>query len=145
MRRHQRSILQLVLLVSTATAAVAADEQYGPFNLDGGQITCKSPSGDEIKKFQTFKAPTDRFFKEDTISVRKISGWAPKAERCEVTGVRRSNIKVKTDYGELNVSVIKEFDVFAGADCGTNVAQYVGKTASIECEVSATMTKYTNE
>lgn len=145
MKQKLFSTLQFVLLLSTATLAVAADEQYGPFNFDGGHITCKSPSGDEIKKFQTFRAPTDRFFKEDTIAIRKISGWAPKSNRCEVTGMRRSNIKVKTDYGELDVSVIKEFDVFAGADCGTNIAQYVGKTASIECEVSATMTKYTNQ
>lgn len=120
-------------------------EQFGPLNLDGGHITCKSPSGDEIKKYQAYHAPEDRFFKEGSIVVKKISGWAPKENKCELTSVEKKPIKVKTDYGEIDVSVISGFTVFAGADCGTNVANYVGKTASIECEVSADMVKYTNK
>jgi hypothetical protein len=128
-----------------ASLASAGEETFGPFNLDGGNITCKSFSGDEIKKFATYTAPTDRFFKEGTISVGKISGWAPKENKCELRSVSRQPIKVKTDFGEVEVSVIKSFEVFAGADCGTDGSKFIGKTASIECSVSATMVKYTNQ
>jgi hypothetical protein len=135
---------QVVGLMFFAISAAHA-EQFGPLNLDGGHITCKSASGDEIKKFQVYRAPEDRFFREGSIAVKKISGWAPKENKCELTSVEKKPIKVKTDYGEIDVSVISGFTVFAGADCGTNIAQYAGKTASIECEVSADMVKYTNK
>ncbi len=133
------------VLFCFSAAVVAGEEPYGPFNFDGGHITCKSLSGDEIKKWQTYTAPSDRFFNEDSVQVKMISGWAPKSHKCEISAVRRGPIKVKTEYGEVEVSVIKSFDVFAGADCGTNVAQFAGKTASIECEASATMVKYSNQ
>lgn len=139
-------ILSVLFSITCIAAPVyAAEEGYGPFNLDGGHITCKSPSGDEIKKFQTYSATSDRFFKEGSIKVVKISGNAPKENKCELRDIRRQPIKVSTDVGDVEVSVIKEFVVFAGADCGTNIANYAGKTASIECEVSATLVKYTNK
>ncbi|MBW8355650.1 MAG: hypothetical protein K0M54_17700 [Pseudomonas sp.] len=138
-------LVSMQILTLLSTSALAAEEKYGPFNLDGGQITCKSPSGDEIKKTQHYTTTNDRFFKEGSISIRLKSGWAPKEYKCELSAVRRQPIKVKTEAGEVEVSVIKEFDVFAGADCGTNIAQYLGKTASIECEVSAVVVKYSNQ
>ena len=134
-----------ILTASVSTATLAADEAYGPFNLDGGHITCKSTSGDEIKKTQNYRATGDRFFKEGSITVSKISGWAPKKDGCEVSAVRRQSIKVNTDVGEVEVSVIKDFDVYVYADCGTDIARYAGKTASIECSVGATLVKYTNK
>lgn len=143
--KHIVHAVKFALLAAVSTAALAGEELYGPFNLDGGHISCKSPSGDEIKKWQTYRATGDRFFKEDSISVIRISGWAPKSHTCEVAAMRKVPIKVKTDVGEVEVKVIKEFDVFAGADCGTNIAKYIGKTASIECEVSATLVKYSNQ
>src|SRR5690348_2038432 len=90
-----------------ATIAYAADETYGPFNLDGGHITCKSFSGDEIKKSQVYRAPNDRFFREGKISVTEHSGWAPKKHGCELQSLEKQNIKAKTDYGEIEVPVIK--------------------------------------
>jgi hypothetical protein len=123
----------------------AGEESFGPFNFDGGHITCKSFSGDEIKKWQTYRATNDRFFKENSINVKVISGYAPKGYKCEVSAIRKQNIKVMSDAGEIEVSVVKEFDVFAGADCGTDVSRFAGKTASVECEVSATLVKFTNK
>lgn len=140
MSRFYFQVFALILLTTGARA-----EQFGPLNLDGGHITCKSASGDEIKKYQAYHAPDDRFFKEGSISVKKVSGWAPKENKCELAGIDKKSIKVKTDYGEIDVSVISGFTVFAGADCGTNIANFIGKTASIECEVSAEMVKYTNK
>ena len=139
------TLATFILTASTSTASFAAEEAYGPFNLDGGHIACKSPSGDEIKKTQNYRATGDRFFKEGSISVSKTSGWAPKKEGCEVSAVRRQLIKVTSDVGEFEVSVIKDFDVYVYADCGTDIARYVGKTASIECSVGATLVKYTNK
>lgn len=137
--------ISLAIFASICFTNSARSEMFGPFNLDGCHITCKSFSGDEIKKFQTYNAPADRFFKEGSISVKKISGWAPKEEKCELRSVDKRIIKVRTDYNEIEVPVISSFVVFAGADCGTNVASFAGKTASIECEVSAEMVKYTNK
>jgi hypothetical protein len=132
-----------MLIVGSVSAQ--ADAPYGPFNFDGGSITCKSTSGDEIKKWQSYKADEGRYFKEGSISVRKISGSAPKENKCELSDIRRENIKVTTDSGQTEVSVIKEFTVFAGAECGTNITMFTGKTASIVCEVSATQVKYSNK
>lgn len=64
---------------------------------------------------------------------------------CRLDSVKEKNIKVTTDFGEVEVSVIDEFTAYAGADCGTNIARFAGKTASIECSVSATLVKYTNK
>ena len=132
-----------MLIVGSVSAK--ADEPYGPFNFDGGSITCKSTSGDEIKKSQSYKADENRYFREGSISVRKISGSAPKENKCEISNIRRENIKVTTDSGQTDMSVIKEFTVFAGAECGTEVTTFSGKTASVVCEVSATQVKYVNK
>jgi hypothetical protein len=133
------------LTAMAAVVAMAAEEQFGPFNIDGGKITCKSPSGDEIKKYAEFNVTGDRFIKEGSISLSKISGYAPKENKCEIAGIRKENIVLKSDVGDVTVSVIKGITVFAGADCGTNIVQYAGKTASIECQLSATQIKYTNK
>jgi hypothetical protein len=135
----------VVACLLSSQVAFAAEEAYGPFNLDGGHISCKSPSGDEIKKAQVYRAPGDRFFKESSMAVNKIAGWAPRKDGCELQSVKREDISVTTDFGTVSVPVIKEFTAYAYADCGTNVAQFAGKTAAIECSVSATMVKYTNK
>lgn len=137
-------IMTAPALLLAVSPALAADEAYGPFNVDGGHITCKSFSGDEIKKTQTFRTTEDRFFKEDTAVVRMISGWAPKSHSCSISAIRRALIPVTTEAGIINVSVIKEFDVYAAADCGTDSAKFAGMTASIECEASATVVKYSH-
>lgn len=120
-------------------------EQYGPFNLDGGKDTCRTDKGEEIKKYQTYQAPPDRFFVEDSILVQKISGWAPKAHSCSVVDVQRKKIKAKTDYGEVEVAVVDSFTVFAHADCGSGWGSQIGKTINIECSVSAKLQKYSNK
>lgn len=145
MKKFWTPCAQVFAVFCFAGAALAAEEAYGPFNFDGGHITCKSFSGDEIKKWQTYRASSDRFFKENSIKVVQISGYAPKEYKCELSAIRRQPIQVQSDAGMVEVSVIKEFDVFAGADCGTDPVKFLGKTASIECEVSATLVKYTNK
>jgi hypothetical protein len=138
-------LVAAVTISLVQSVAFGADEKYGPFNVDGGHITCKSFSGDEIKKSQVFNAPDDRFFEEGSIKVITISGNAPKKNGCDLTDIRKQQIQVKTDYGTIPVSVIKGFTVYAYADCGTDGSKFLGKTASIECEASATMVKYTNK
>jgi hypothetical protein len=134
----------LVFLV-LALAAPALAEPYGPFNLDGGKISCNDDRGPEIKKTQVYAAPGDRFFVEKAISVSTISGWG-KAHSCQLTDVKKKSIQAKTDYGQISVDVVYEFSVYAHADCGSGVlANSGGKTASIECSVSAEMQKYTNQ
>jgi hypothetical protein len=135
------------LLMAAAFFCVPAlaQEAYGPFNLDGGKISCNSDKGPEIKKFQAYKAPSDRFFVEGSISVGEISGLG-KSHSCSVSDIKRKIIKATTDYGEITVSVVDEFTVFAHADCGSGWGNNSGgKTASVECNVSANLQKYTNK
>ncbi|GEM_PF-5399010 len=144
MRKLASLSASIAITILSSHFSFAADDKFTD-NLDGGKISCKSPSGDEIKKFQSYPAPSDRFFVEDSIKIDLLSGGAPKSHKCEITKLNKENIKVKTDYGEIEVSVVKSFEAFAGADCGTDPAKYFGKTANIECTVSATMRKYTNK
>jgi hypothetical protein len=131
-----------LLLLGFCGTAFAGEEPFGPINVDGGHITCKSPSGDEIKKTQMFHAPSDRFFKESSIAVTKISGWGPEKNGCDLVGVKKKPVKLNSDAGVVEVEVVTEFGVYAYADCGTNIAKYMGKTASIECQASATMVEF---
>ena len=131
-----------LILFAIFSYAYAGEEPFRPINVDGGHITCKSFSGDEIKKTQMFTAPSDRFFKEDSIKVNRISGWAPKKHGCDLVGVRKTPIKLNSEAGVVEVNVITEFGVYAYADCGTDVTKFAGKTASIECEASATMVEF---
>jgi hypothetical protein len=138
--KKQNSLLLLFTLAASALA-----EPYGPFNLDGGKIACNDDRGPEIKKTQVYAAPADRFFVEKAISVSTISGWG-KAHSCQLTDVKKKSIQARTDYGQISVDVVYEFSVFAHADCGSGWANNMsGKTASIECSVSAEMQKYTNQ
>lgn len=140
-----KAIAFTIGMLFVGPVSVKADAPFGPFTFDGGSITCKNTGGDAIKKWQTYKADENRYFKEGSISVRKISGSAPKENKCEISDIRRENIKVTTDSGQVDMSVIKEFTVFAGAECGTDIAIFSGKTASVVCEVSATQVKYLNK
>lgn len=125
--------------------ALAADESFGPFKYDGGKISCNDDRGPEIQQYETYRAPSDRFFKEGSITVAEISGWG-KEHSCSVSEIKRKTIKVHTDYGEIETSVISEFTIYAHADCGSGLANNSGgKTAAVECSVSATTTKYTNK
>lgn len=144
MRFHRLAFAAAWLMAGSIALAQTA-EQYGPFNLDGGKDTCRTDKGEEIKKYQTYKAPPDRFFVEDSIKVTKISGWAPKKHSCAVSDVQKKKIKAKTDYGEIEVSVVEQFTVFAHADCGSGYGAQIGKTINIECQVEATMQKYSNK
>lgn len=137
--------LPAVFCLACSTSTLAADEQYGPFNLDGGKIACNNDSGPEIKKTQVYAAPPDRFFVEESINVSTISGWG-KSSSCSVSAVTKKDITANTDYGPITVKVISDFSVFAHADCGSGVINNIGgKTASIECSVSAKLQKYTNK
>ena len=139
-------LFTIIASVAYSAAAVAQNtEGYGPFNLDGGKIACNSDKGPEIKKYQNYKATSDRFFVEDTLSVMKVSGWG-KGNSCAISDIQRKKIKVTTDYGDVEVSVIDNFTVYAWADCGSGWANNSGgKTASIECSVAAKTQKYTNK
>jgi hypothetical protein len=134
----------LVASLGAASAAPAVDD-YGPFDFDGGKVSCNSDTGPEIKKTQHYAAPADRFFVENSISVSEISGWG-KAHSCELQNVQKKQINVQSDVGTISVNVITAFDVFAHADCGSGwLNNSGGKTASVECNVAAKMQKYTNQ
>lgn len=130
------------LASALALHASAGVEEYGPHNLDGGHITCKSFSGDEIKKTAVYKAPSDRFFVEKSINVVELSGYAPKKHGCDLSGVTKKDITLQSDAGPVDVSVVTEFTAYAYADCGTDPAKFLGKTASVECTVKADMAEY---
>lgn len=135
--------LAALLLMSCGTVAWAQD-RFGPFNLDGGKIACNDDSGPEIKKTQVYSAPPDRFFVEKSILVQELSGWGKK-HYCEVSSLKKKPVTARTDMGDITFEVVYEFAVFAHADCGSGWDNNSGgKTASIECTVSAEMQKYTN-
>lgn len=133
------------LTAMAAVVAMAAEDTFGPFNLDGGKIACNNDNGPEIKKFQNYKATADRFFVEDSISVSEVSGLG-KSHSCSISDIQKKKIKVKTNRGEFETSVIDNFTVFAHADCGSGwLNNSGGKSASIECTVSAKMQKYSDD
>lgn len=134
-----------LLLVGVLFSWPAFAEQFGPIRHDGGKISCNDDRGPEIKQTQPFKAPDDRFFVEDSIKITKISGWG-KSSSCSLTGVQKKDITVTSNGRTFKVPVITEFAVYAHADCGSGIANNSGgKTASVECSVTAEMQKYTND
>jgi hypothetical protein len=147
MKRDEKVTLVAVFLatVSCPLASIAAPDDYGPFKYDGGRIACDQDTGPEIKQTQPYKAPSDRFFIEDSIKISEVSGWG-KAHSCSLVDVQKKKIKVKSDAGEFEVDVVTEFSLYAHADCGSGVVNNSGgKSASVECTVSAKMQKYTND
>lgn len=137
-----KQLISGIVAAGAAAWACAGEEPYGPMNVDGGHITCKSFSGDEIKKEQRFAATSDRFFKEGSITVSEISGYAPKKHGCDLTNIERKTVTLNSDVGPVDVSVIHAFSVYAYADCGTDATRFMGKTASVECEAKATLVEY---
>ncbi len=141
---NKKIVLSLSIFL-LASPVFSAEEPYGPFNFDGGKIACNDDRGPEIQKYQAYKAPSDRFFKEESIKVSEISGWG-KAHSCTISDIKKKKIKVKTEVGEIEIPVITEFTVYAHADCGSGLLNNSGgKSASVECEVAATMVKHTNQ
>ena len=140
------SLHVFALLAAACLAATAAEkvEDWGPMNVDGGKEKCTSDKGTEIKKYQTFEATGDRFFKD--FQVRKISGWAPKTHSCQIAGVEEKEIMLKGNGFDVKVKVPYRYTVFAHADCGSGMkAVLEAKTINIECEASAKLVKYTND
>lgn len=140
--KNLTALLTLSCACALAADALAGIEKYGPHNLDGGHITCKSFSGDEIKKTAVYQAPSDRFFIEKTIKVTPIAVWAPKKSGCEVSGLTKKDVTLQSEAGPVDVSVVTGFSVYAYADCGTDPARFIGKTAAVECSVEADMAEY---
>ncbi|MCX5518461.1 hypothetical protein OSH10_08435 [Kaistia defluvii] len=134
----------IVAFLMTSTAAIAADDTFTDTS-DFGHITCMSPSGDEIKESKTFRATNDRFFKKSSITVGVHSGWAPKKHGCDLQGVEETEITVQSEAGPIQVPVVTAFTIYAYADCGTNIAQYAGKTAAIACTTSAITSKFSHK
>lgn len=148
MNKNQKTKPILVAFALAVLAGVTSNafaEPYGPFRHDGGKIACNDDRGPEIKESQVYKAPTDRFFRDGTIQVSEVSGWG-KAHSCSISDMKKKKISVSTDAGTFDVDVVTEFTVYAHADCGSGVLNNSGgKTASVECMVSADMQKYTNK
>lgn len=140
-----RVIVLIGTFVSIASSVSAMAEQFGPIRHDGGKISCDDDRGPEIRQIQTFKAPTDRFFVDGSINVSQISGWG-KSSACTISDTKRKSISVNSGDRTFKVPVITEFSVLAHADCGSGTFNNSGgKTASVECSISAEMEKYTNE
>lgn len=107
------------------------DAPFGPFALDGGTISCNDDRGPEIKRRQSYTAPSGRYFREGSIQVQELAG-SGKSHSCTISVTRRM-LDPKS-----GAQVIVGFEVFAHADCGSGVVNNsFGKTASIKCEVSA--------
>jgi len=144
-----KNLTHCVLVVAVAGTGflwtTTRAESFGPFRHDGGKISCNDDRGPEIKETQIYKAPNDRFFKEDSIKVSEISGWG-KAHSCTISNIKKQKISVQTDSGTFDVDVVTEFAVYAHADCGSGALNNSGgKTASVECSVTAEMQKFTNK
>ena len=138
-----RTIIAAAMLMSAGVPAIA--EPFGPIKYDGGKISCNDDRGPEIKQTQVYKAPNDRFFVENSIKADQISGWG-KAHSCSIVDLKKKNITVESGARKFDISVITEFSLYAHADCGSGVvANSGGKTASVECSVSAEMQKYSDD
>jgi hypothetical protein len=137
-------VTPLIPLFLMANAYAANPEPYGPFNVDGGKETCRSLNGTEIKKFQTFTATKDRYFRN--VSVTVLSGVSQKGPAtCSVLSSTNKRILLKSADGyEVPVEVLSDFTVYAHSDCGSGAIN-LGKTISIECTVTAEQWKYSNE
>jgi hypothetical protein len=143
--KRKIAVLILISLASSMSFAKEKIEDWGPMNVDGGKEKCTKDTGTEIKKYQTFEATGDRFFKD--FQVRKISGWAPRAHSCTIAGVEEKEITLKSESGyDVKVKVPFRYTVYAHADCGSGTGAVVAaKTINIECEASAKLVKYTND
>jgi hypothetical protein len=133
------------LLILTSLQAYAQEEAFVVPKYDGGKIACNDDRGPEIKQNAVYLAPKDRFFVEDSIKATKLMGWGVETS-CSIANVGRKNIKVKTDRGELTIPVIDRFTMYVHANCGSGIYNNSGgKSATVECQASANMIKYTNE
>ncbi|SAK88636.1 hypothetical protein AWB82_06179 [Caballeronia glebae] len=144
----KRSILLFaVFALSTGVIAQEVLDNYGPFNLDGGKVACKSDSGDEIKKTQWYEAPQDRYFKDFQVST--ISGVSYHGDAsCAVSQKLEKKVSLKLANGLLvDVRVPYKYEVLAHADCGSGTAATAvhlakGDHINVECNVQGTLAKY---
>lgn len=137
------------LLVTSAFAfSQEVTDAYGPFNLDGGKVACKSTSGDEIKKTQVYTAPQDRYF--TSFAASPISGvsFVGPAE-CPILDKATKKVKLTLQNGlVVDVDVPVSYTVMAHADCGSGERRTLehiakGEHINVECSVSGTLMKYT--
>ncbi len=107
--------MKRVLAASVALAisgAAFSEENIQKFsdNLDGGKDTCKSFSGTEIKKIQTYDSGKDRYYNNFNVSM--ISGNGPKEASCKILGSTTKKIKVSTAKGfDVEVDVPATYTV----------------------------------
>lgn len=137
----------VILFVTTGACAQSVTDSYGPLNLDGGKVACKSSSGDEIKKVQTFEATQDRYFESFHVKPISAVSYVGPGE-CLITNKVTKKVKLALQNGlVVDVEVPYRYDVMAHADCGSGEARTAmhiakGDHISVECEISGTLMKF---
>ncbi|MEQ1636181.1 MAG: hypothetical protein ABL903_05780 [Methylococcales bacterium] len=144
---YKFSLLSVCLIIFCLEATAGGIDDVGPIKYDGGKIPCNRDTGPEIKQLQQYKAPSDRFIIEDSIKLSEISAWPQdRSHGCDLIDVVKKKIKVKTEYGEVEIPVVSQFSLYAHADCGSGVDRNSGgKNASVECSVFYQTQKYSNQ
>ena len=133
----------LCYLVFAWTAAQAAEDAYGPFNLQSGKVT-KQPFEDKGKTAdhaQVFKAEPDRFFLESSWAIRGI-GYHGKNADCHFEGIHRVPVDVTLQNGQkVTIPMVDGFVVRAHAETGSGLTKEL-VTAWAECEISAKTVRF---
>jgi hypothetical protein len=129
--------------VFVCTAASAAENAYGPFNIQSGKVT-KQPYEDVGKSAdhsQIFSAEPERFFLEDSWTIKMISAHG-KNTWCRFENFHRVPVQVTLPNGQKStIPMVNSFAVRAHAETGSGLTPDV-RTAFAECETSAKTVRF---
>lgn len=90
---------------------------------------CANPNGNEIKAWVKVKAPANKYFSLEEVHIITEKGSRSFTDKAEPSGCSMKNpvwntVRITTKDGAvIPVSVLREFDVYGHADCGSGEAR----------------------
>ena len=140
-----------VILIGASCTLASAQEVVTYKDFIRKDVKCDNPSGNEIKEWVKISAPIGKFFAKDSIKIIEEQGSrsytnAADASGCFVRNYQLDQIFVQTKSGmKFPVSVVRGFDVYVHADCGSGeavTAHHMANNENISMYCSAIATVY---
>jgi hypothetical protein len=126
-------------LGAAAFASPALSEDTVTKTVDTGSHTCTS-QGQEVKKFDTAEAGSDRYFIEEKVSYSEKSKFL--AGDCTIEGVEKRDVTFTTSEGnKVTIKVPVKYSLRAFGDCTSNLGN-IGRRMGTECVFSGPTQRY---
>ncbi len=120
-----KSILSLLTVTFFISTSAYAQQALMYKNVINKSMRCDNPNGNEIKEWKHISAPTGKYFDPDNTTVIEEGGSRSYTDAASPSGCFMKNQKWQTVFVDTKsghkvpVSVLREFDIWAHADCGS--------------------------